>query len=171
MEIDGIRSVEFKLGGGGRAAVDVVPFVVTYNGMATGPCIKRCVEYLMSGAPPSFGILIERVDIYAHCQTRDPINPGLASMHERFQDRLATLPFLRLRRSPRLFEVSYASQLLHSGSMFRAEESVLPTVDFRLVCREFADALSSIRRRVKRSDGFDIDGLDEHLRRRLESLG
>jgi hypothetical protein len=151
--------------------VDVLPFIVTYNGMATGPCIERCVEHLMAGAPSSFGALIERVDIYAHCQTREPLNPGLASMHERFQDRLATLPFLRLRRSARLFGVAYASQFLHSKAMFGAEESVLSPADFRLVCREFAGALSSIRRRVKRSDDFDTDGLDEHLRRRLESLG
>ena len=149
--------------------MDVVPFIVTYNGMATGPCM-RCIERLMSGAPPSFGTLIERVDIYAHCQTREPLISGLASMYGRFQDRLATMPYLRLRRSTRLFEVAYASQLMHSKSMFGAEESVLSPADFRLACREFAGALSLIRRRVRRSDDFDIDGLDEHLRRRLESL-
>jgi hypothetical protein len=28
------------------STVQVVPFMVTYNGMATCPCLKRCVEHL-----------------------------------------------------------------------------------------------------------------------------
>jgi hypothetical protein len=149
--------------------VDVVPYIVTYNGMATGPCVDRCVESLMAGAPPSFGAAIEQVEIYAHCRTREPIIASLSLMHERFQRRLTTLPFLRFRRRTRLFVVAYASELLYEA-LFRSDEAPLSPADFHRLCREFAGALSLIRRRVRRSDDFDLDGLDGHLRRRIESL-
>jgi hypothetical protein len=93
--------------------VKVVPFIVTYNGMASGPCLNRCVEHLTAGTPPSFGAAIERVDIYAHCQTRDPVNPSLGFMYDRFQSRLTTLPFLRFRRKTRLFEVACVACGVH----------------------------------------------------------
>ena len=32
--------------------MEIVPFIITYNGMATGPTVKRCVEYLMTDSPP-----------------------------------------------------------------------------------------------------------------------
>jgi hypothetical protein len=149
--------------------MEVVPFVVKYNGMTTGPCIKRCVELLMTDAP-SFGAAIERVDLYPHCQTREPIIAGLEFMRDRFQDRLATLPFIRFRRKARLFEVAYASAWVHSDAMFGASVVELPPAEFVCLCREFAAALSLIRRRVKRSDAFDMVGFETHLQRRLESL-
>jgi hypothetical protein len=150
--------------------VDVVPFIVTCNSMATGPWVKRCAEYLMAGAPPGFGAAIERVDIYAHCQTREPIVASLAFMSERFQSRLATLPFLRFRRKARLFEVAYASGFVYAKSMFGAAEGSLSPADFKGLCREFAEALSLIRHRLKRSDDFDSDALNVHLQRRIGSL-
>ena len=152
------------------AAMDIVPFVVTYNGMATGPCVGRCVDYLMAHAPRSFGGAIERVEVYAHCQTREPIQASLSSLYERFQGRLTTLPYLRFRRKARLFEVAYASEFLHDKTLFGSDDASLSPADFKALCREFAAALSLIRRRVKPSDDFDLDGLDLHLRRRIETL-
>ena len=148
----------------------VTPFVVTYSGMATGPSIKRCVEYLMMEAPATFGSAIEQVDIYAHCQSVEPIIDSLIGMHERFQTRLATLPFLKFNRRARLFEVSYVSQLSHSSSMFGSAETPLSSTEFNCLCREFAGALSLARRRLTRSDVFNIEALDRHLQRRVASL-
>jgi hypothetical protein len=150
--------------------VELVPFIVTYNGMAAGPCADRCVEHLMAGAPPSFGAAIERIDIYAHCQIREPINVLLSFMYERFQDRLTTLPFLRFRRKPRLFEIGYVSGFIYAKALFSSNGVALAPADFNCLCREFAAALSLVRRRIRPSDDFDIDGLDVHLRRRIESL-
>jgi hypothetical protein len=149
--------------------VEVVPFIVTYNGMATGPCIKRCVEHLMAGAP-SFGAAIERVDLYPHCQTRDPILAGLEFIRDRFQARLATLPFIRFRRKARLFEVAYASQWVHSEALFGASVVNLSPAEFACLCREFAAALALIRRPIKRLDAFDVCEFEAHLQRRLETL-
>jgi hypothetical protein len=150
--------------------VEIIPFVVTYKGMATGPCIKRCVEYLTAGGPPSFGTAIERIDIYPRCQTRDPITPEFRFMMDRFQAGLASLPFLRFRRKARLFEISYVSAWMHSGEMFGTSKIELPKADFNCLCREFAVALSLMRGRIKKSDDFDMDALDAHLKRRIESL-
>lgn len=150
--------------------MEVVPFIVTYNGMATGPAVKRCLEALLGKRPRSFGSAIQRVDLYPHCQTREPIIAGLESMRERFQARLASLPFVRFRRKLRLFEVAYASQLVHSEAMFGSSAAGLFPAEFDCVCREFAVALSLIRRRVTRTDDFDVAGLEAHLQRRLESL-
>jgi hypothetical protein len=150
--------------------VEVVPFLVTYNGMATGPAIKLCVEFLLGKQPRSFGPAIERVDLCPHCQTREPVIAGLDSMRDRFQARLASLPFVRFRRKLQLFEVAYASQLVHSEAMFGSSKAKLSPADFGCLCREFAAALTLIRRRLKRTDAFDAAGLEAHLQRRLDSL-
>jgi hypothetical protein len=150
--------------------VKIVPFIVTYNGGATGPCITRCIEYLTAEGPVSFGTAIERIDIYVRCQTRDPIVPGLEFVMDRFQAGLATLPFIRFRRKARLFELAYASEWVHSSAMFGASQIDLPPSEFNCLCREFATALSLVRRRVKKSDDFDVDAFEAHLQRRVESL-
>ena len=148
----------------------IFPFIVTYNGGATGPCIARCVEHLTAEGPASFGTAIERIDIYVRCQTRDPLVPGLEFLMNRFQAGLATLPFIRFRRKARLFELSYASEWVHSSEMFGASIIELPPAEFGCLCREFAAALSLVRRRVKKSDDFDVEGFEAHLERRVEIL-
>ena len=148
----------------------VVPFVVTYNGMGTGSSIKRCVEFLMADGTPSFGAAIEEVDLYAHCHTREPLIESLASMHERFEARLPTLPYLKFRRKARLFEIAFPSRFLHDESLFGSDEVTLSSAHFDCLCREFAAAMFLIRRRITSSDAFDIDGLESHLQRRLELL-
>jgi hypothetical protein len=148
----------------------IVPFIVTYNGGATGPCINRCVEYLTAEGPASFGTAVERIDICIRCQTRAPIVPGLEFLMDRFQAGLATLPFIRFRRKARLFDLSYASKWVHSSEMFAASMIELPLSEFDCLCRELAAVLSFVLRRVKKSDGFDVDAFEAHLQRRVESL-
>lgn len=148
----------------------IVPFIVTPNGMATGPCIKRCTEYLTTGGSISFGTAIERIDLYPRCQTRDPIPPGLEYMTDRFQAGLESLPFIRFHRKARLFEISYASEWVHSSEFFGASKTELSTSDFTCLCREFSAALSFVRRRIKKSDDFNVDEFEAHLKRRIESL-
>lgn len=150
--------------------MEIVPFIVTYNGMASGPCIKQCAEYLTADGPSSSGPAIERIDIYPRCHTRDPIIAGLEFMVDRFQAGLATLPFIRFRRKLRLFEVSYESKLVHSSVMFGPKVVEFSPSDFNCICREFATALSFVRHRVKKSDDFDVDAFELHLHRRIECL-
>lgn len=149
--------------------MEVVPFVVTYNGMATGPAIKRCVEHLMADAP-AFGAAVERMELYPHCHTREPLVAGLGAIAARFQDRLATLPFVRFRRTRRLFEVAYASSFVHRDDLFGAAKIELPSVEFCGLCQEFAAAMLQVRRRLKSSDEFDASGLEAHLQHRLALL-
>ena len=150
--------------------MNIVPLIVFYNGAASGPCIMRCVEYLTAEGPASFGTAIERIDLYPRCQTSEPIIPGPDFLMDRFQAGLATLPFIRFRRKARLFEVSYASEWVYSSAMFGASIVELSPSDFNCLCREFAAALSLVRRRVKKSDDFDVDAFEAHLQRRVESL-
>ncbi len=149
----------------------IFAYIVTYNGGGSGPCIMQCVEYLTAGGPATFGTAIEQIEIYPRCQTRDPIAPGCEFLMDRFQAGLATLPFIRFRRKPKLFEVSYASEWLFSKEMFGAEMIELPPSEFNCLVREFAAALSLVRRRVKKSDDFDVDGFEAHLQCRVEDLG
>jgi hypothetical protein len=150
--------------------VKIVPTIMLYNGFAFGPHIKRCAEYLTAEGPASFGTAIEQIEIYAYCQTLDPIIPGLESMMERFQDHLAKLPLKTFRRRARLFKVSYASEWVHSSAMFGASVIELSPSEFNCLCREFAAALSSVRSRVKKSDDFDVNAFEKHLQRRVETL-
>ena len=150
--------------------VEIVAFIVTYNGMSTGPCIKQCVDFLTADAPPSFGTAIERIDLYPRCQTKDPITEGLEFMIGRFQEGLATLPFIRFHRKIRLFELSYESMWVHSSDMFGATAVELSSSEFNCVCREFAAALALVRRRVKKGDDFDVDAFEAYLHRRVECL-
>jgi hypothetical protein len=96
--------------------------------------------------------------------------PGNKFLWDRFQAGLANLPFIRFRRKARLFEVSYASEWIHSNAMFGARLVELSSSEFNCLCREFAAALSLVRCRVKKSDDFDIDAFEAHLRRRVNSL-
>lgn len=150
--------------------MEVVPFVVTYNSMTTGPCINRAVELLLGELPRSFGEAIERVELYPHCQTRDPIILGLASVRDRFQTRLATLPFLRFRRTARLFEVAYVSQLEHREKLFGLTGEDLSSAEFAMLCRECAAAFLLVCRQLKPTDAIDLDALEEHLQQRLALL-
>ena len=148
----------------------VVPWVVTYNGMATGPCVYRCVEHLLGKRPRSFGSAIKQIELYPHCQTRERTLPTLGGMRKRFQTRLGTLPFVRFFRTRRLLEVAYASAFVHREELFEAANIELSRAEFAGLCREFAAALLLVRRRLKRSDDFDATGLEVHLQRRLELL-
>ena len=151
-------------------ALKIVPYIVTYNGMAYGPCITRCSDYLAPEGAGSFGTAIEQIDIYARCQTRDPIIPGLEFMVDRFQAGLKTLPFIRFRRKARIFELSYASDWIHSSEMFGAADVGLAPDEFSCLCREFSAALFLLRRRLKKSDDFDVELFETILKRRVEDL-
>lgn len=148
----------------------IVPLIMAYNSGGSGPCIMRCVEYLTAGGPKSFGTAIEQIEIYARCQTRDPIVPGSQSLMDEFQAGLATLPYIRFQRKAKLFVVSYASEWLYSWAMLGASVIELPSPEFRCLVREFAAALALVRRRIKKSDDFDVDAFETHLQRRVESL-
>ena len=150
--------------------MQIFAYMVTYDGGGSGPCIMRCIEYLTAGAPESFGTAIEQIEIYPRCQSRDPIAPDSEFLSDRFQAGLATLPFVRFRRKSKLVEVSYASEWLFSKEHFSASETELPTNEFKCLVREFAEALLMVRQRITKSDDFDLNAFEAHIRRRLEDL-
>ncbi len=104
----------------------IVPLIVTYNELASGPFSLRCAEYLMAEGTNSFGTAIEQIDIYPRCQTGEPIIPGLEFMSRRFQVGLTKLPYIRFKREARLFEVSYASSWVYSDTKLGSSITELP---------------------------------------------
>jgi hypothetical protein len=150
--------------------LEVVPFIVYYNGMATGPCIKRCVDFLMEDGPQTFGNAVERIDLYPRCQTRDQITPDLDFLLVRFQIGLKSLPFIRFRRKTRLFEVSYVSSWVHSSEMFGKSIVDLPKPEFHCLCLEFANALLLLRKRLKKTDDFDMNAFETQLQTRIDTI-
>lgn len=134
--------------------------------MECGPELNRCAAYLLIDMPPHLGAAIERVDIYPRCQTSDPIDQSLVQLNNRFQENLEKLPFIRFKRKEKLLEVSYLSKFIYSSSM----KPPLPPADFACLCREFAWALTQARKRLKKTDDFNIDLLEKHLEARLATL-
>ena len=149
----------------------VVPWVVTYNRWESGPWLERCVEYLLGSPPRGFGTAIEVVELHAHCHDPAPTPPLVVEERERFQAQLAVLPLVRFRRSRRRFEVAYASAFVRRVDL-RGHLGIvrLSAGEFALLCQEFAAALLLARRRLKRTDDFDLAGLEAHLHGRLALL-
>ncbi len=76
---------------------------------------------------------------------------------------------LRVRNySPRTVEAYVAAVASWSGTTTGRRTCSAPK-SFRR-CREFAAAHSLVRRRVKKSDDFDVDAFEAHLQRRVERL-
>jgi hypothetical protein len=145
----------------------VTVWMVTYNEMGSGPCIQKCVDFLLAQAPMDLGDAIAEVDIYARCQTSEPIIASLKELYDRFQENLKTLPYLQFIRKRRRFDISYASRIVHEGAMFHSNDYALSVSDFRCLVGELAEALGLMRRRLKKSDQFDLDRFESHLRDRV----
>jgi hypothetical protein len=151
--------------------VKIIPWIVTYNGMGTGPSLQHCVDFLLMKAPRSFGPAIAQVDIYAHCRSRGRTPDGLDFMRDRFRANALTLPKVWFRRKSRLVEIAYFSRLLSVAEMFEEESSdALDLHYFLTFCREFASALLMIEERLKPADKFDMEAFRAHLRERLNDL-
>jgi hypothetical protein len=150
--------------------VEVVPWLVTYNSMMTGPCMYRCVEHLLGVPPRGFGSAIKDVELQPHCHTRHVVLPNLDGTWDRFQAGLGRLPFVRFYRTRQRFVVHYASALIHREELFGVDKKELPPHEFTLLCWEFAAALLMVRRRLKPTDDFDLVGLEMHLQQRLALL-
>ncbi|MDX1926975.1 MAG: hypothetical protein SFV81_10675 [Pirellulaceae bacterium] len=150
--------------------MEIAPYIVVYNGLVTGPCIRRCIDYLVTDGPSSYGGAVQRIELYPRCHTHDATPPGLNSMMEHFQFGLKSLPFIKFRRKSRLFEISYESVWIHSSEYCGESVIELPANDFNCLCREFATALLLIRKRLKDTDDFDLAAFQSQLRQRIDLL-
>lgn len=148
-----------------RAAV----FVTTYNGLAAGPFVSCCIDFLLDEAP-NLGAAIDVIELYPHCDTSDPIPPTQSGMVERFESRLQTLPIVRVYRRYRRAFVSYRSAWTHSSAFFGREISHPDLLTFNANTGEMADALDLLRTKFKASDDFDVSAFRSHLRKRMTAL-
>ncbi len=144
--------------------------IVTYNEGGGHPAISYLGDYLLLGAPASFGSAIENVDIYAHFQSKERPKSTLESLADRFRTRIETLPLLWFKRKRRLIEIAYFCKFAYAEDVFEPKSKRLSLSLFHEGCREIVTALSLIQKRLKRSDDFDFGAFDSYLQRRLDEL-
>lgn len=147
----------------------VIPWIVTYNGMGTGPSIKQCAGFLLTNAP-SFGSSVTQIEIYAHCRTRGRAVKNLDFMRDRFRARVLTLPKVWFRRKRKLIEVAYFSRMWSVEAMFGEDPPPLDLRSFRTFCQEFGSAMLMIEERVRPADNFNLAAFRLHVQERLSEL-
>jgi hypothetical protein len=144
--------------------------LVTYNGMGGHPALSYVGNFLLIGAPASFGPAITTVDIYVHFQSSGPPKEGLESLRERFQKRLTTLPLAWFKRKKHLFEIAYFSRIGTAEELFEREPRVVSLSQFRDACCEIVSMLLTMRRRLRVSDDFCIEAFESFMQERLSEL-
>jgi hypothetical protein len=150
--------------------VNIDIWIVIYNGGGGNSVVSFLGDFLLLGAPASFGSAIETVHIYAHFRNKGRPKKTLESMAKSFRKRLKTLPLVWFKRKKRVFEIAYFSKLASVEEVCEPKSKHPSLALFRDGCREIVSALSLIRERLKPTDDFDFEGFDSHLQRRLGQL-
>jgi len=83
---------------------------VTYNGMF-GNSLSLIGNFLLWGAPESFGAAITQFELYARIPPTGPPAKTLDFLYERFNNSLKTMPRVWFKRKKRLVEIAYISNL------------------------------------------------------------
>ena len=149
--------------------MEIRPFVVTSTGMAFGPCIQECADFLVEKSL-DFGSAVSLVELYLHCESADEMNPRLEFMVDRFNDQIKSLPKIWFRRKKHQIDISFRSQWIHRKEFFGSKHIKLCDNEFQILCKELADAFCLIEKRIKRSDSFETARFLEHINSQLEKL-
>jgi hypothetical protein len=144
--------------------------LVTYNGMGGHPALSFVGDFLLAGAPRSFGAAIETIDIYAHLPHTGRHPRNLASMAVQYRKRLKTLPLAWFKRKKRLVEIAYASTAGTGETLLGRRPSVVRRAPFAAACREVISLLPVVQARLKRGDRFDMVSFASQLERRLRAI-
>ena len=75
----------------------------------------------MLGPPASFASEIETVEMYALFQSEGRPEDSQASLAERLNERLKSLPLVWFKRKKRLFEVAYFSRISHAEDILERD--------------------------------------------------
>ncbi len=144
--------------------------IVTYNGGGGHPVLSFVGDFLLLGAPNSFGSAITSVDMYAHLRSSRPAEESQEELRERFEERTKTLPLAWFKRKQFLFEIAYLSELGSAEDLFEQSSKSVSLSLFHDACREIVSAVSIMKKRLKKAADFDFDAFDSYLHRRLEQL-
>jgi hypothetical protein len=144
-------------------------FVTTYNGLAAGPFISCCVDFLFAELPP-LGTLLAELELYPHCVTAESVLPSLETLAARFTERLAELPITGVYRRRRYAFVSYRSAWIYRAGLFGRGVNHPDLSEFSLLTREMADALRLLCKKFRVTDDFDVAAFSAHVGARVASL-
>ena len=145
--------------------------IVSYNGMKGHRLISHAGDFLLNGAPNSFGEAIKECDVYLWALSNSAPLPTLERMHNKFLESSRELPRVFFSRKRARIDISILSR---SGSFEFFEGLPIECVDsvrvFREICHDICAQLLGMRKKLKRADNFNWDVFESHVRGRLDVL-
>jgi hypothetical protein len=147
--------------------------VVTYNSVGGHRAISYAGALLLGPDPALFGTAISSMDIYCHIDDPDPPRTNQRPLLTRYCARVNTMPSATFYRKPKRIELAFHSVLRPKKSLIRydprpASRADVPLV--RTIYREIATALEILRRKIKGSDGFDVETFLSKVRANVVAL-
>ena len=137
--------------------------------MGGHPAISFAGDYLLMDSAGSYGSAFDSIEFYPHVPSR-VCDPNFGTLLDRFQEHIRDLPRSWVKRKSRRIEISYNSQLGYEEELI-GEGQLRPSVaQFSLACHEVSTALNTVKQKLKNSDDFALDRLQQHFEKRLEVL-
>ena len=139
----------------------------TYNRYGGQVTLSLLGDFLMLGAP-DFGDAIKEIELILRFNHSGPPRKTLESMFESFHANQSSMPLVTYRRSKGRMEIAAASDLMDGRDLDRSRQLSLDL--FKRGFDAVLQAMSLMRKRLKKSDAFDLDSFLAHCesaRRRL----
>jgi uncharacterized protein YfeS len=131
----------------------------SYDTYGSHSSLYRIGDFLLQGAP-HFGDALRELTIRLYFPDSGPPKPTLESMFEFHNRYRSTLPKVVYRRAKAQVEIQVASELMDGRAWKPSPRVSLPL--FQLGVDEVLRALPLLRKRLKKSDAFDLQGFLSH---------
>ncbi len=126
----------------------------SYNCFGGHTTLSPIGDFLLQGAP-YFGDALKEITVTLYFPNSGPPKKSLESLYDDHACHRATLPKIVYRRSSGKIAIDVSSELLNSSSWKRSPRVELPL--FESGVEEVIRALYIMRKRLKKSDDFDVD--------------
>lgn len=131
----------------------------TYNCYGGHPTLSLLGDFLLLDAP-DFGDAIKEIELILRFADSGPPERTLEGMYESFHANQATMPLVTYRRSKGRMEIAVASSVMDGRDWKASRELSLEL--FKRGFDEVIQALSLMRKRLKKTDAFDLDAFLAH---------
>jgi hypothetical protein len=150
--------------------MEIIYWVVTYNGYSAHPLAQYAKTFLIQGAPRSLGSTIKTFELYAHVKTRGRAPHSLGGMKKDFPAHLKMLPRVRFLRRYARVDISYVCHLGFEEDLLLKGGDAGPVEMFRAACLEIASALQLAKTGLKKTDDFDWEAFSAHVNHQLTKI-
>lgn len=147
--------------------MEITVYFRNYNSYGGHVTLALTGDYLLLDTP-SFGDAIVEIEVMMLFRSDDPPLKSLESMYDNFHATLDQFPKVTFYRKKRRAEVSFYSELLTAREV--EESRQLSHSLFCNSCREVADHIKLLRKRIRKDDSFDFVQFQAWLERRVEQL-